>query len=437
MKLLEKFEAMMQKLFNPIAQKVGGNKVLQAIAQGCLSTVPITIGIALVSVLVNLNMGGWGEFLEKSGLYKAGQEAISVTMSLLAVYLLVTISYSYSKLRGYSNLIATMLSMAVFLIQVPSTLTLGDDQTITALTSDYLGSNGIFVAILISIITTAVYCTLMDKGMKLKLPKAVPPMVADSISSCIPALLIITVAVLIKLGFTFTPFENLFSLITTIIQIPFMQFGTSPMAYIIFTVFCNLLWFCGIHPAAITSVYTPVIIGAIIANTEAFTSGSPLPYAAIIIVYLTCSIGGNGCTLGFCGSLFLAKSERLKALRKIVVIPNIFNINEPIIFGVPLMLNPYYFLPMLLTPIVNGLVSWGIFQLLQMRLNPTFVLGFPWVTPGVIVDFFVGGILFALIWIVCVILDFVIYLPFTVMDDKAQLIKEQEFADTDNTANSL
>lgn len=418
----------MQKIFNPLAQKVGANKVLQAVAQGCLATVPITIGIALVSILVNINVGGWGTFLESSGLYRAGQEAIGVTMSLLAVYLLVTISYSYSKIRGYHNLIATVLSMAVFLIQVPSTLSIGEDQSVMALASDYLGSNGIFVAILISVITTAAYCALMDKGIKLKLPESVPPMVADAISACIPSIILITAAVLIKLGFSHTPFENLFSLIATMIQTPFMRFGTSPLAFIIFTVFCNLLWFCGIHPSAITSVYTPVIIGAIIANTEAFASGSPLPYASIIVVYLVCSIGGNGCTLGFCGSLFFARSEKLKALRKVVVIPNIFNINEPIIFGVPLMLNPYYFLPMLLTPLVNGFLGWGIFSIFHMSLNPTFVLGFPWVTPGIIVDFFVGGVLLAIIWILCVFLDFVIYLPFTMMDNKAQLRQEQAFS---------
>ena len=415
----------MQKIFNPIAQKVGANKVLQAVAQGCLATVPITIGIALISILVNINVGGWGTFLENSGLYKAGQEAISVTMSLLSIYLLVTISYSYSKIRGYNNLTATVLSMAMFLIQVPSTLSIGEDQSVTALSADYLGSNGIFVAILIAVITTAVYCTLMDKGIKLKMPEAVPPMVADAISACIPSIIIITAAVFIKLGFGYTPFENLFSMLTTVIQTPFMKLGTSPLAFIIFTVFCNLLWFCGIHPAAITSVYIPVIIGAIIANIEAFASGSPLPYAEIIIVYLVCSIGGNGCTLGFCGSLFFAKSEKLKALRKVVVIPNIFNINEPIVFGVPLMLNPYYFIPMLLTPLVNGFLAWGLYSIFRMNLNPAFVLGFPWVTPGIIVEFFVGGILFSIIWILCVLVDFVIYLPFTMMDDKAQIKQEQ------------
>ncbi len=149
---------------------------------------------------------------------------------------------------------------------------------------------------------------------------------------------------------------------------------------------------------------------------------------------LVCSIGGNGCTRRFCGSLFFAKSEKLKALKKVVVIPNIFNINEPIIFGVPLMLNPYYFIPMAITPLVNGLAAWGLFSIIQMNLNPTFVLAFPWVTPGIIVDFFVGGIAFSIIWILCVLLDFIIYLPFTVMDDKAQIRKEQELINSQSAS---
>lgn len=426
MKVLESFEKGMQKVFTPIAQKVGTNKVLQAVSQGCLGTVPVTIGIALTSIVINLNFGGWGTFLEKSGLYSAGQEAINVTMSLLAIYLLITISYSYSKIRGYNNLIATVLSLASFLILVPSTLSIGEDKTIVALTSDYLGSNGIFVGIFVSIIITAVYCTLMDKNVKLKMPKTVPTMVADSISSSIPAIIIITGIFLIKWLFTFTTFENIFALIVTVLQTPFMSFGTSPLSFIIFSVFCNLLWFCGIHPSAITSVYLPVIIGAIIANTEAFTHGEALPYAAIMIVYLVCNIGGNGCTLGFCISSFLAKSAKMKAMRKVVIIPNIFNINEPIIFGVPLMLNPYYFIPMIFSPLVNGFTGWGIYTLFKINLNPTFVLGFPWVTPGIITDFAVGGILLAVVWILCVLIDTLLYLPFTLMDDREQLKLEAE-----------
>lgn len=426
MSMLESLENKIQKVFNPIAQKVGNNKVLQGIGQGCLATVPITIGIALTSVLINLKFAGWEEFLQKSGLYNAGQEAVNVTMSLLALYLVFTVSYSYSKIRGYQNLMASVLSLASFLILAPSTLAIGEEQTVVALTADYLGSNGIFVALFIGIGITAVYCTLMDKGIKLKMPRTVPSMVADALSSCVPALIIITGALLIKWGFTFTPFENVFSMIVTVLQKPFMSFGTSPMSFIIFTVFCNLLWFCGIHPSAITSVYTPVIIGAIVANIEAFTKGEALPYAAIIIVYLLCNIGGNGCTLGFSVSTFFAKSDKLKTMRKIVVIPNLFNINEPIIFGVPLMLNPLYFIPMVFTPLVNGLLGWGVFSLVRFSLNPAFVLGFPWVTPGFIVDFAVGGIIFALLWFVCVALDTLIYLPFTLLDDKKAYAEEQK-----------
>lgn len=430
MKALEALENGIQKVFGPAAQKVGSNKVLQAVGQGCLATVPITIGVALTSILVNLTIPGWEDFLQSSGLYAAGQEAISVTMSLLALYLVFTVSYSYSKIRGYHNLMAAVLALAAFLIMVPSTVTVAEDQTITALTADYLGSNGIFVALFTGILVSAVYCTLMDKGVKLKMPKTVPTMVADSISSCLPAILIITGALIIKWLFTFTSFGNVFTLIVTILQKPFMSFGTSPMSFIIFSMFCNLIWFCGIHPSAITSVYLPVIIGAIIANIEAFAKGEVLPYAGLIIVYLVCNIGGNGCTLGFSFATFLAKSEKFKAMRKIIVVPNIFNINEPIIFGVPLMLNPLYFIPMVFSPLVNGLVGWGIFNLFGLKLNPALVLAFPWVTPGCIVDFAVGGIILCITWFLCVGLDFLLYLPFTLLDDKNAQKEEARIAET-------
>lgn len=425
MKFLKSLEEFFQRVFNPIAQKVGRNKVLQAIGQGCLATVPITIGIALISILTSLTIPGWAEFLQNTGLYAAGQEASNVTMSLLGIYILVTVSYSYSKIRGYNNIVATILSMAVFLILIPSTITISEDTTITALSSEYLGSNGIFVALLLGILVPVIYFALMESKLKLKMPDTVPTMVADSISSCFPAIIIITGAMLLKWGLTLTSFGNLFALFVKIIQIPFMSFGTSPLSFIIFSVFCNLLWFCGIHPSAITSVYIPVIIGAIVANIGAFSNGDPLPYAGIIIVYLLCNIGGNGCTLGFSLTTLFAKSEKFKAMRKIILIPSIFNINEPIIFGIPLMLNPLYFIPMVFTPLVNGLVGWGLWEILKFQLKPAFVLGFPWVTPGFIVNFSVGGIALLLIWILCLALDFILYFPFAMIDDKNALKEEQ------------
>lgn len=425
MKFLDTLEKKLTKFLDPISARVSGSKILRAISQGCVATVPITIGIALVTILVNLPFEGYKAFLESTGLYACGQEAVNVTLSLLSVYLICTVSYSYCKDNGYNNIIGTVLSLAVFLILVPSTISTGEDTTITALSSDYLGSQGIFVALILGVFVSSCYCKLMNSKLKIKLPSSIPPMVADSLSACIPAIVIITGAFLVKCAFNATPFGNLFSAFNTLLQQPIMALGTSPISFIIFTAFCNLLWFCGIHPAAITGIYTPIIVGAIVANIEAFVAGSPLPYAEIMVVYLICSLGGYGGTLGFCISTLFAKSEKYKATRGLYIVPNIFNINEPIIFGVPLMMNPIYFIPMIFSQVIGGLVAYGIYAVLPFAINPSYQLGFPWVTPPVITAFAEGGIIFFIIALIAIAIDFIMYFPFFLIDDKKALKAEE------------
>lgn len=425
MKFLDALEAKLTKFLDPVSTKVSNSKILRAISQGCVATVPITIGVALITILVNLPFEGYKAFLESSGLYACGQEAVNVTLSLLSIYLICTVSYSYCKDNGYQNIIGTVLSLAVFLILVPSTITLEEGKTITALSSDYLGSQGIFVALVLGVLVSLCYCRLMNSHLKIKLPTSIPPMVADSLSACIPAIVIITGAFIVKFGFTLTSYGSLFAAFNTVIQQPIMALGTSPISFILFTAFCNLLWFCGIHPAAITGVYTPIIVGAIIANIEAFATGTPLPYAEIMVVYLICNLGGYGGTLGFCISSLFAKSKKYKTTRGLYIVPNIFNINEPIIFGVPLMMNPIYFIPMIFSQVIGGLVAFGLYKLLPFAINPSYQLGFPWVTPPVITAFAEGGIIFLIIAIVAIAIDFIMYFPFFLIDDKKALKAEE------------
>lgn len=424
MKFLDALEANLTKFLDPLSAKVSSSRILRAISQGCVATVPITIGVALVTVLVNLPFDGYKAFLESSGLYACGQETVNVTLSLLSVYLICTVSYSYCKDHGYANIIGTVLSLAVFLILIPSTITLEEQKTITALSSDYLGSQGIFVALVLGVFVSSCYCRLMNSKCKIKLPSSIPPMVADSLSACIPAIVIISGAFLFKFAFGLTSYGSLFAAFNSIIQQPIMALGTSPLSFILFTAFCNLLWFCGIHPAAITGIYTPIIVGAIIANIEAFVAGQPLPFAEIMVVYLICNIGGYGGTLGFCISTFFAKSNKYKKTRGLYIIPNIFNINEPIIFGVPLMMNPIYFIPMIFSQVIGGLIAYGVFSVLPFAINPSYQLGFPWVTPPVITAFAEGGLIFLLLAIVAIVVDFILYFPFFLIDDKKALKAE-------------
>ena len=100
MNFLNALEANLSKFLNPISEKMSNSKILRAISQGCVASVPVTIGIALVTILINLPFAGYKAFLESTGLYACGQEAVSVTLSLLSIYLICTVSYSYCKDNG-------------------------------------------------------------------------------------------------------------------------------------------------------------------------------------------------------------------------------------------------------------------------------------------------------------------------------------------------
>lgn len=426
MKFFNAMETTLAKYLEPLSVKISNNKVIKAIVSGCISTVPITIGVSLITILINLPIAAWTEFLNTTGIFTAGTEVTNVTLSMLPVYLIITVPYSYCKEKGITGIIAPALAMGVFLILMPSTIQLGEGATTIGLTADYLGSKGIFLALIVGVIVAVAYSKLISSKLKIKMPASVPPMVADSLSAAIPAIIIFFSAFVVKVVFQFTEYQNVFDAFNAIIQTPVMAFGTSPMSFIFFTLFCNLLWFCGVHPAAITGLYTPIIVGAIVANIEAFASGQPLPYAALMVVYLICNLGGYGGTLGLCLCLLMAKSEKFKGVRKLFIIPNIFNINEPMVFGMPTVMNPIYFIPMVFSQFLTGFVALGLYSVFNFSINPTYQLGFPWVTPPVITAFASGGLLFLAIAILAIAIQFICYYPFFKIDDQKALRLEQE-----------
>src|SRR5699024_7405921 len=174
----------------------------------------------------------------------------------------------------------------------------------------------------------------------------------------------------------------------------------------------------------ILMVYLPILMMTGIANQEAFLKGEALPYYAISIVGAALQIGGAGNTLGLCIATLFAKSEKYKAMRKLVIPANMFNINEPIIFGFPLMLNPIYFVPMVFSPMISGIMALIYLKVMPtISLNPT--ISMPWVTPGFITTFFTGGMSLLILWIIALLIHFIMYLPFFLMDDRKALAEEQ------------
>ena len=389
-----------------------------------MATMPISLGTAAIAVLGNLPITPWQNFLVSMGLYQVAQDFISLTLSLLAIYVVISISYNYTKIEGKNAITGAVVSAAVFITLMPIKTSEIDGVMATSLLTSNMGSNGIFVAMIVGLLTPWIFCKLMNKNLKLKLPDSVPPMVADSLAPTFVAMILFFGVFMIKWGISLTSYGDIFTFITEVISKPVMYFGTSPWALIFMYCFMNLCWFFGIHPSPILSCYIPVLMAAGTANTEAFLAGQALPYLTFSIVGAAVYVGGNGNTLGLCIATLFAKSEKYKSMRKLVIPANIFNINEPIIFGFPTMLNPLYFIPMVFTSLASGAVAILLVNILPVTLNPTISL--PWVTPGFVSSVMSGGLNLLLIWGVSVTIHFLMYLPFFMVDDANAYKDEQE-----------
>lgn len=423
MKFFDVLQNGMEKILGPIAKKMNESKTIKALSSGMMATMPVSIGVAAICILVNLPIPGWIELLTKYGIYSVGNEIMTATISMLAIYLVVTVSYYYAQNEGENGLNAATITMGSFLLLIPQFLSAGD-QVYSAMLSKYLGSNGIFVGMVLAILVSKAYCYLSKKNIKLTLPDSVPSNVSDSLSPIFIAMIIFTVTGIIKYVCTLTPYGNIFDLINTFITMPIMSLGASPVSLILVYTFASVMWFFGVHPSPIMSMYGTVMISAMTYNRDAFSSGDPLPYLAFQIVYLCVYLSGTGNTIGLAIAMQKAKSERYKSMKAITLVPNIFNINEPLIFGVPVMLNVVMFIPMILATVVPGVIGLLATKIFTFNINPT--ISMPWVTPTFINAFLMGGIPYLLLILVCIVVTVVIWYPFfKILDDQAYK-EEQE-----------
>lgn len=411
-----------EQILGPMASKISANKYIKALSVGMSSIMPIMLGTSLIAILANLPIAPWTAFLKGAGLYMTAQDFISATLSLTGIYAVCTISYSLTKSQGKNPVIGMVMAMATFIALMPIKIQVGE-QSVSALSTSNLGSSGIFVAMLCGLLVPTVYSFLSDKNLKIKVPDSVPPMVADSLEPTFVAIIIFTFVYLFKFAFTLTSYGDIFSAINTIVAAPIMKLGTSPWSRIVFYMFANLCWFFGIHPGPLQSCYVPVIYAAKTANIEAFMAGAALPYLDFFVIGMCIYMGGFGNTLGLCASTIFAKSEKYKSLRKLVVLPDIFNINEPVIFGFPVMLNPMYFIPLVFSPLTTGLITMLAMNIIPVTMNPT--ISIPWVTPGFINVFMQGGWGFLAVWVIAFIANTLIYLPFFIADDNRAYKEEQ------------
>lgn len=422
MAVFDKIQNIMDKTIAPVASKVADSKMLDALMGGMMCTLPMTLGVSVIAILINFPIPGFSDWVVSSGLMATGNSILTVTMNMMGIYISFFIGLRWGKVCGLSGYTGGIVSGAVFLTFMPQQ-SFEDIPMASFINTSYMGSNGIFVAILLGLIVPKVTAILMSK-LEIKLPDMVPPMVADSLSPMFAAIVLFTAVWFAKWGLSFTPWGNLFDMINTLIGTPVTMVGASPLAYIIVCSLQSIFWFFGVHPNVMLNFYAPVIMACSAANTEAIIAGEALPYGAWAVVALGTAIGGQANALGISISLLFTKSERFKAIRGIALVPSLFNISEPLMFGLPVVLNPTYFIPFVLNIPVCAIVVQALYALgLGAAFNPTIQL--PWVLPQPVIAFMQGGIGCLVISVAVLAVSVLMYTPFTLMADRQALREEQ------------
>lgn len=348
----------------------------------------------------------------------------SATFDIMAILAVVGIAYSFSRELNVDKLSGAAVAVVSWFILMPYKVTDGS-VTLNGIPLDWVGSKGIFIGIITAFVSVHIYAWVIKKGWIIKMPKGVPPAVTQSFAALVPSAVVLGVFFLVNSLLALTPYDNAFNFIFKFLQQPLLVLGNTLGAVLVAMGFQHFFWFFGINGGSIVgSIMQPILTPLSIENLSAFQAGNPLPNVINQQFYdLFTTFGGAGSTLSMLiAMIIVCRSQRIKNLSKISVVPALFGINEPVIFGLPVVLNPTILIPFLLTPLINILISY--FSMVSGLVPFTSGVSMPWTTPVIISGFLTTGWRGALLQLILVILGVFIYMPFVKMMDK-QYKKEE------------
>lgn len=418
----------LEKIFIPLAEKLGKNKYLTAIRDGFLLTTPLLIVGSFFMLVANFPIPGWTEFWarffgENWTAYMS--KPTNATFDIMAILAVLGIGYSFAGQLKTDKLAGAAVGVVAWFILMPFQVTNGE-VTLSGIPLGWVGSRGIFVGIISAFLAVHIFAYVTKKGWVIKMPAGVPPTVTKSFAALIPSAIVMLVFFVINILFSMTPYGNAFDFVFLILQKPLMTLGNSLGAVLIAMGFQHLFWFFGINGGSIVgSIMQPILTPLSMENLAALTEGIALPNLVNQQFYdLFTTFGGCGSTLSMLiAMLAVCKSDRVKKLGRISLVPALFGINEPIVFGLPIVLNPLILVPFLLAPMANIIISY--FSMASGLVPFCSGVSLPWTTPPVISGFLTTGWRGAVLQIVLLVIGVFIYLPFVKMIDRQYQREEQ------------
>lgn len=349
---------------------------------------------------------------------------VSATFNLIALFVAFLVAQQLAKQFELDSIAVGLLSLASFLILTPLGNTSEFGQVITF---TWLGSKGMFVAMVIGVVTVKIFHFFVKRDILVKMPDGVPPEVIKSFEALIPGTVILATALLLRVGMENTSYGTIHDFVYKMLALPLRALGTSYIGSILTVFAISILWSVGINSGSMVNGFVrPFWLENQAENIAALQAGQPLPHVITEQFFDMIWMGGAGVTLSLLLAIVIfAKSKHIKSVGAIGIVPGIFNINEPVLFGLPIILNPIMLIPFNIVPIV--MVTTQYIAMNIGLVSKPLGVAFPWPTPAVISGFItVGDFSGALIQIANLIIGAMIYLPFLRIIDKASKKEEDE-----------
>lgn len=395
----------------PALTTLSENRYLSAVRAGMVAVVPLTIIGGLFMIVAYLPVAGWDARI--APYLPLLQVPVTATFGLLAVVACFSIAYELGKQLKQEAVVSASIATVTFLM-------LQIDVKDQKFGMDGLGSKGLFTAILIALISVRVQKLFADRNLVIKLPASVPAVVYDSFLSLTPLFFLILVFWLIR----FVAGIDIDYLVQTVFRPLVFALNTLP-GILVYALLVTMLWSVGINgDNAVDAIVAPIFLQYLAANVAAVTAGEPLPYVTAYGFFTTfANVGGTGATIALALVLWNSKDPGFRKISRLSLPTQIFQINEPIFFGLPIVLNPVFMIPYVLNALI---LTASTYLLMNWHVIHKPFVSIPWTTPPIIGHYLVsGGDWKAAVWgVLSIAIAMMVYFPFAKAAERQRLRTE-------------
>lgn len=422
-----------QRFMEGVGRFVNTKPVI-ALKDGMLAILPLTVVGSIFLIIGNLPFPGLNEWITGvlgEGWAQPFAQVNAGTFAIMGLVSCFSIAYAYAKNSGIDGLPSGVLALSSFFITLRDGFMMEDGEVLgNAVEKVWLGGQGMIAAIILGLSVGAIYTAFVKNKWTIKMPEQVPDAISKQFEAMIPAFVIFILSMIIfVISDKLTGGGTFVELIYSVIQIPLQGLSDSWLGAIGIAFFISFLWWFGVHgQSVVNGIVTALLLSNLSSNQALQVAGQLTAETGSIVTQQFLDsfllLSGSGITFGIVVCmLFFAKSEQYKSLGKVAALPALFNVNEPVIFGFPIVLNPIMFIPFILVPVLAAIVVYA--SIASGFMAPFSGVTLPWSMPGIISGMLVAGWKGALVQIIILVISVAVYYPFFKIQDNKAYENEQ------------